>query len=141
MTTSRIKKLNEDGVSPVIGVILMVAITVILAAIIAMFVFGMTDSVGGAKVVGMTVTEGSAIGSNSSIDILWQGGRDIATLDKIAGTINGENMIEYTDKTTFAVGKITSIDTAIEDSISGKRVVLVGYFTDGHTQILIDKVM
>jgi archaeal type IV pilus assembly protein PilA len=32
---------NEDAVSPVIGVILMVAITVILAAVIAAFVFGM----------------------------------------------------------------------------------------------------
>ena len=32
---------NEDAVSPVIGVILMVAITVILAAVIAAFVFNM----------------------------------------------------------------------------------------------------
>jgi flagellin-like protein len=32
---------EEDAVSPVIGVILMVAITVILAAVIAAFVFGM----------------------------------------------------------------------------------------------------
>ncbi len=34
-------KRNEEAVSPVIGVILMVAITVILAAVIAAFVFGM----------------------------------------------------------------------------------------------------
>jgi len=34
-------KRNEKAVSPVIGVILMVAITVILAAVIASFVFGM----------------------------------------------------------------------------------------------------
>ena len=36
---------REDAVSPVIGVILMVAITVILAAVIAAFVFGMAGSV------------------------------------------------------------------------------------------------
>ena len=35
---------NEDAVSPVIGVILMVAITVILAAVIAAFVFGLGGS-------------------------------------------------------------------------------------------------
>lgn len=35
---------NESGVSAVIGVILMVAITVILAAVIAAFLFGMTPS-------------------------------------------------------------------------------------------------
>ena len=34
-------KKNEEAVSPVIGVILMVAITVILAAVIAAFVFGL----------------------------------------------------------------------------------------------------
>ena len=36
---------DERGVSPVIGVILMVAITVILAAVIASFVLGFGDSV------------------------------------------------------------------------------------------------
>jgi len=34
---------DEKGVSPVIGVILMVAITVVLAAIIAAFIFGTDD--------------------------------------------------------------------------------------------------
>ncbi|MEM0302521.1 MAG: type IV pilin N-terminal domain-containing protein [Archaeoglobaceae archaeon] len=36
---------DEKGVSPVIGVILMVAITVILAAVIASFVFGLSGTV------------------------------------------------------------------------------------------------
>ena len=38
------RRVDEKGVSPVIGVILMVAITVILAAVIASFVFGMTST-------------------------------------------------------------------------------------------------
>ncbi len=37
----RLFRRNEEAVSPVIGVILMVAITVILAAVIAAFVFGL----------------------------------------------------------------------------------------------------
>jgi len=37
---------DDDAVSPVIGVILMVAITVILAAVIATFVLGLGDSLG-----------------------------------------------------------------------------------------------
>lgn len=37
-------KENEDAVSPVIGTILMVAITVIIAAVIAAFVFGLGTS-------------------------------------------------------------------------------------------------
>jgi flagellin-like protein len=37
---------DDDAVSPVIGVILMVAITVILAAVIGTFVLGLTDGLG-----------------------------------------------------------------------------------------------
>ena len=36
---------NENAVNPVIGVIIMVAITVILAAVIAAFVFGMSGNI------------------------------------------------------------------------------------------------
>ncbi|WP_419181059.1 type IV pilin [Haloarcula rara] len=48
--TMDIKQLihDDDAVSPVIGVILMVAITVILAAVIASFVLGLGDSAGDA---------------------------------------------------------------------------------------------
>src|SRR6056297_3274178 len=45
--TMELKELftDDDAVSPVIGVILMVAITVILAAVIATFVLGLGDQV------------------------------------------------------------------------------------------------
>ncbi len=46
---------NDEAVSPVIGVILMVAITVILAAVIAAFVFGMSGNISKTKVVASTV--------------------------------------------------------------------------------------
>jgi flagellin-like protein len=40
---------NDDGINPVIGVVIMVAITVILAAVIAAFVFGTVGYVGTSK--------------------------------------------------------------------------------------------
>ena len=47
---------NDDrAVSPVIGVILMVAITVILATVIGTFVLGLGDSLGGSATAGVTV--------------------------------------------------------------------------------------
>jgi len=52
--------MDDRGVSPVIGVILMVAITVILAAVIASFVLGFGDSVQSNAQAGVTVdTSGS----------------------------------------------------------------------------------
>ena len=47
---------NDEGVSAVIGVILMVAITVILAAVIAAFVFGMVGNMGSTKNPSFTTT-------------------------------------------------------------------------------------
>ncbi len=49
------RRMDEKGVSPVIGVILMVAITVILAAVIASFVFGMGGQLQPTKTPGFTV--------------------------------------------------------------------------------------
>ncbi|VVB87866.1 Uncharacterised protein [uncultured archaeon] len=47
---------NEEAVSPVIGVILMVAITVILAAVIAAFVFGLGGSQQAAPTASITAS-------------------------------------------------------------------------------------
>lgn len=46
---------NDRAVSPVIGVILMVAITVILAAVVGTFVLGLGDQIGGSATAGVTV--------------------------------------------------------------------------------------
>jgi flagellin-like protein len=63
---------EEDAVSPVIGVILMVAITVILAAVIAAFVFGM----GPPEQAPQASIRGSAtdVDGNSMIKLEHQGG-------------------------------------------------------------------
>ena len=61
--------MDDRGVSPVIGVILMVAITVILAAVIASFVLGFGDSVQSNAQAGVTVDNGNvtvtSLGSNT----------------------------------------------------------------------------
>lgn len=79
---------NEDAVSPVIGVILMVAITVILAAVIAAFVFEMTgDMPGSTKNVIMTpkLVVGGGVEGGDAIQLLIEGGStaDIKSLDKL----------------------------------------------------------
>lgn len=127
-------KRNDDAVSPVIGVILMVAITVILAAVIAAFVFGLVGNIGGAKVVGMTTTINSS--NSSEIDILWQGGADLASLQDISGTVNGTSFGPV--NVTPSVGSISTIGITSSEEIEG-RVVLVGKFSDGAEQILLDK--
>jgi len=61
---------KEEAVSPVIGVILMVAITVILAAVIGAFVFGMAGNVQSTKTVAVTTSVNSSGGLEVTEQIL-----------------------------------------------------------------------
>ena len=62
---------DDRAVSPVIGVILMVAITVILAAVIGSFVLGIGGQQEAAPQASITITENS---SDDSVDISHRGG-------------------------------------------------------------------
>ena len=70
---------NEEAVSPVIGTILMVAVTVILAAVIAMYVFGVPANVTKTKVVAAS----AQLGTNGDILITYQGGQDDDSLSSL----------------------------------------------------------
>ena len=79
---------NEEAVSPVIGVILMVAITVILAAVIAAFVFGMAGNIQKTKVVAATEYRVNS----SYVTVTYQGGQDAGTMNAVLHfTVNGAN--------------------------------------------------
>src|SRR5665647_1096452 len=75
---------NDEAVSPVIGVILMVAITVILAAVIAAFVFGMSGNIQKTKVVSATLTRPNSTAVTST----YQGGQDASALLAISWSSN-----------------------------------------------------
>lgn len=86
----------ESGVSPVIGTILLVAITVVLVAIIAAVVMGMSNGVSNTKSVGLTVTpivvEKSHPGWSmkiSGVNVLLTGGKDVSNLRKLTVFIEG----------------------------------------------------
>lgn len=78
---------NEEAVSPVIGVILMVAITVILAAVIAAFVFGMGTP---QKAPQASITISSASSTSSNITLSHSGG-DAIDLYKVKAIIDGNS--------------------------------------------------
>ncbi|MDO9539533.1 MAG: type IV pilin N-terminal domain-containing protein [Methanocalculus sp.] len=122
-------KRNDDAVSPVIGVILMVAITVILAAVIAAFVFGLAGNVQGAKVVGLTVANNGTNGI-----VTWQGGADMSSLNNITYSLSGTASNKY----LTAPPSVGTVDTLL-DNITGKRLMIIGTFQDGSEQVIFDK--
>jgi flagellin-like protein len=117
---------NDEAVSPVIGVILMVAITVILAAVIAAFVFGMAGNIQKTKVVAATVNQ-----QGGTIIVTYQGGQDNADVTSIAARINDA---DFGSTMSASVGKaLTTSGTAGRD-----HIVVTASFTDGSTQVITD---
>ncbi|MCK4269545.1 MAG: type IV pilin N-terminal domain-containing protein [Methanogenium sp.] len=123
---------KEEAVSPVIGVILMVAITVILAAVIGAFVFGMAGNVQSTKTVAVT----TSINSSGGLEITEQGGQDFSSLKNITVKIDGADA--GTDETP-AIGNV--IITTVSLTTAEDHVIVVGNFNDGSSQVLIDKYM
>lgn len=119
---------NDEAVSPVIGVILMVAVTVILAAVIAAFVFGMAGNMSKSKTVAVTaVRTGTDTGTVTNM-----GGPDVGALSSDI-TLSGDTGVSGTLlKTTGSTIKLTGIAN------SHVRVIATGTFTDGSTVVLLD---
>ena len=138
---------NEDAVSPVIGVILMVAITVILAAVIAAFVFGMTGSVQSTKTVAVTAAQ-----SGNDIIVTYHGGADADTLYQLevrVGEVTNHKYCYYTGtgytvtstNATTILDKKLPLGAIIEvegGTMERDHVLVVGYFMDGTEQVLLD---
>jgi flagellin-like protein len=138
-------KQNEEAVSPVIGVILMVAITVILAAVIAAFVFGMTGSVATTKTVAATTQL-----SGENIIVTYQGGPDHASVTNVTCSV-----VEIdTPETELVTGK-ASITTeagtlktghkwvAPTETITGSDalITVTAVFSDGTEQVILDRTL
>ena len=119
---------NDDAVSPVIGVILMVAITVILAAVIATFAFTMADDVQTPRTV-MISAKLVPAGIESTI----LGGAGLSELISLNYSVAGTEVTNATEN--FQVGN----RTIISGGAAGSQFMVVGHFSDGSKQIILDK--
>ncbi|OUJ18392.1 Pilin/Flagellin PilA family [Methanonatronarchaeum thermophilum] len=72
---------KEDGVSPVVGVILMVAIVVLLAAIVAAFVFGVVTIPSPTPQASLAVDDATWEDEKLNVTLLHQSGSTLDALD------------------------------------------------------------
>ena len=128
-------KKNEEAVSPVIGVILMVAITVILAAVIAAFVFGMAGNISKTKVVAMTVQKTSS----TTIRVVNMGGQDASALTNATVTTLPVSVCDPILMGGAETPMNIGCTTTCTGVFPGKtQVTVVGKFLDQSEQVLID---
>jgi len=134
---------NEEAVSPVIGVILMVAITVILAAVIAAFVFGMTDNIDPQKEVYATTKMSFDEDKNPILIVTIQGGKDVDLVDKIECIIGTEaKIISGLDTGEVELGKSGTIEldgfTTLADPGVKNHIIIRATFTDNSKKIIVE---
>jgi flagellin-like protein len=139
----KLKNLKEDdaAVSPVIGVILMVAITVILAAVIGTFVLQLGNQVGDTSPTASTSFDQS-VGNTDEIEVVHDGG-DSLNSDNIEFVY--QNRDSDTDEVdgsyagTWADGdgEITAGESVLvsltDDFDSGDKLQVVWKSDDGET--------
>ena len=130
---------NDQAVSPVIGVILMVAITVILAAVIAAFVFGAAGNIGKSYTVAVTVQKTSFTSAN----VVFSGGKDS---DQLAIITVKENGVSQGTITQDSITKRIPVGSTLLIQLNQSRpagevkdhIVVTGMFLDGTEQIITD---
>jgi FlaG/FlaF family flagellin (archaellin) len=114
---------------------------VILAAVIAAFVFGMAGNIQGTKVVSI----GSKL-DGEDIVLTINGGPDLSTLQGLTITVGGKdvNEVVYNTNTVSVTENTLSRNFKVGDTItiSGEhlpgRLLVVGKWSDGAEQIIID---
>src|SRR6056297_4157035 len=97
---------DDRAVSPVIGVILMVAITVILAAVIGTFVLGLGDQLGDTAPQATFTIDGN---TSDSIDITKTGGQSLESAD-LALSVDGERVNSSIADDTWETGERKQIN-------------------------------
>ena len=125
----------------------MVAITVILAAIVAAFVFGMAGTIHKTKTVAVTAQQSE----QTKIVVLYQGGPDAqdfsyANVTVTPGTGSKAGTLTFNNGTSVGgtqsylsnvVGNSVTITTT-GDFAGRDHVVVVGTFMDSSQQVLLD---
>jgi flagellin-like protein len=124
---------DEEAVSPVIGVILMVAITVILAAVIAAFVFGMGSSLKKQYTIAATA---SSVSGNIVV-ITYNGGADADQVMSLNASLNG-TFLPASGNESFKAGVVGSQVNFQGSPGRSDHVVVTATFQDNNQQLILD---
>lgn len=139
MKKIQMKKQNEDAVSPVIGVMLMLVVTIIIAAVVAAFASGLGGDVEAAPAAILDVdvyTDGKVKISSLSGDSLVTKEITVKVQDVDSGNQLGVTTnLEY-DESYFTPGSTTSVNVGADLSSYKNKHVTVIVLSEGKHVIL-----
>jgi len=130
MQVRRSRSRSKRGVSPVIGVILMVAATIVIAGVVMAMLggFSPTQSL---KAVAATAKHIN----DTAIQITFTGGPDADLVTNLSGNIDGHPVTF----TSHAVGTTVIVNESyIDAGPNNDAVTVTATFTDGTEQVILD---
>ncbi|WP_165394777.1 type IV pilin [Methanofollis fontis] len=119
---------SEEAVSQVMAVALMVAVTALLAGVVASFCLSATQPLPESYSVGATAER-----INGGIAVAYYGGQDAHKVHHLNWTING---VEQTDWLDAEVGANAQNTTPVPSTRC--RVTVAATFTNGAGQVILD---
>jgi len=134
--------MDEKGISPVIGVILMVAATIVIAAV----VMGMLGSFKAPTSRTYSVSVSATENSTRCIVLTFEGGPDANLVDYLNVSINGTDVTPHLIPNSINFGKVDGKpDVEIGNQTAyctveygADRVLVTATFVDGTKQIVLD---
>jgi len=127
---------KNDGVSPVIGTILLVAITVVLVAIIAAVVMGMTGDVGTSHIVGIKAQDAQNSPGNISITFLSGSTAGLTNLTVFNSTSTSGVIVTPSPGSSFVIGQSYLAPVGAGQ----QKITIVGVFSDGNQTLLTQSI-
>jgi len=141
---------KESAVSETISTVLAVALTVILASLVAAYMFGMMPNIP----VSRTLAYSADQPDGNTIVITYHGGPDANTLlysnvvvtPSNGGSVTYKNTtISFTDPTKPTdieierrIGSMMTVTTASGGFINKDHIVIIGHFDNGQEQVVLD---
>ena len=123
---------NDDGVSPVIGTILLVAITIVLVAIVSVSALGIASHTKNTHIVGVHVISGDA---NELLVTIACG--DTEGLDLIT-VYTGSQYVDEVTFTSIGVPMSFKNTTSLKSGVA--TISVIGHYADGNQILYSGKV-
>ena len=141
---------NEKAVTPIVRTIMLVAITVILAAIVAAFLFGFAgQNLQTTHIVSATMQRVDT----SHVSMTYYGGQDAAALLGMTFTVNDKTNITVTTGSTSVTvsgNQVTANSGAVPIGLGvtipatnpkKDHIVITGLFSDGSSAIIAESIL
>ena len=141
---------NKNAVTPIVGTIMLVALTVVLAAIVAAFLFGFAgQNLQTTHIVSATMQRIDA----SHVSMTYYGGQDAASLIGMTFTANDKTNITVTTGSTLVTvlgNQVTANSGAVPIGLGviipatnpkKDHIVITGLFSDGSSAIIAESIL